>query len=66
MITQKYIYVYRVKHRGLIDTGELVLADNVNDAINKFNEYYKNDYDIQPDGITGVTLEHQLEIICDE
>lgn len=66
MITQKYIYVYRVKHRGLVDSGELVLADNVNDAIDKFNEYYKNDYDIHPDGITSVTLEYQLEVICDE
>ena len=66
MITQKYINIFRVKHRGLVDAGELVLADNVNDAIDKFNEYYKNDYDIYPDGITGVTLEYQLEVICDE
>ena len=66
MVTQKYINIYRIKHSSLIDEGELVVADNVNDAINKFSQYYSGDYDIMPDGITEVILEYKLEVICDE
>lgn len=64
MIQQKNINIYNVKHYGLTE-GELVLAYSVTDAIEKFCKYYENDYDIRPDGITGVTLEHSLEVICD-
>lgn len=66
MINQKYINIYRIKHYNLNEEGELVLADSVTDAIDKFNKYYSSDYDVTPDGITDVILEYKLEVICDE
>lgn len=66
MIKKKYINIYRIKHYNLNDGGELVEADSVTDAINKFNQYYYSDYDIMPNGITDVILEYNIEVICDE
>ena len=66
MINQKYINIYRIKHYNLNEEGELVLADSVTDAIDKFHKYYSSDYDVMPDGITDVILEYKLEVICDE
>lgn len=66
MINKKYVNIYRIKHYNLNDEGELVEADSVTDAIDKFNQYYSSDYDIFPDGITDVILEYKFEVICDE
>jgi hypothetical protein len=62
MITRNFLHIYRVNHHYLKE-GELVVAKDVQDAIRKFNEFYEYDIDIFPDGITGVTLEHNLEVV---
>ena len=58
----EWIYIYEIKHKGLRDP-ELVIADSVEEAIRKFNEYWANDIDIFPDGIESVSLAHQFEVI---
>jgi len=62
MITKNYLHIFKVNHRGLKD-GELVVAQNVQEAIKKFTEYYETDIDIFPDGITGVTEHCYYEVI---
>ena len=62
MVTEKYLHIYQVDHRGLTD-GTLVMADSIQDAIEKFSEYYAEDYDINPDGITGVKEVYNLEVL---
>ncbi len=64
MTERKTIQIYKVSHNKLRD-GDLVIADNVNDAINKFNDYYESDIDIFPDGITGVMLFLTYEVISE-
>ena len=62
MIIEKDLHIYQVDHRGLTD-GTLVMADSIQDAIEKFSEYYAEDYDINPDGITGVREVYNLEVL---
>ena len=62
MIIEKDLHIYQVDHRGLVD-GTLVIADGIEDAIKKFNEYYLDDYDINPEGITGVKEVYNLEVL---
>ena len=62
MIIEKHLHIYQVDHRSLTD-GILVMADSVQDAIRKFSEYYAEDYDINPDGITGVKEVYNLEVL---
>ena len=62
MIIEKYLHIYQVDHRGLTDSI-LVMADSIEEAIQKFNEYYLEDYDINPDGITGVKEIYNLEVL---
>ena len=62
MIIEKDLHIYQVDHRGLTD-GTLVMADSIQDAIEKFSEYYAEDYDINPDGITGVKEVYNLEVL---
>ena len=62
MIIERYLHIYQIDHRGLTDSV-LVLADSIEEAIQKFNEYYLEDYDINPDGITGVKEIYNLEVL---
>ena len=62
MIIEKYLHIYQVDHRGLTD-GTLVIADSIQEAIRKFSEYYAEDYDINPDDITGVREVYNLEVL---
>ena len=62
MIREKYLHIYQVDHRGLTD-GTLVIADSIQEAIRKFSEYYAEDYDINPDDITGVREVYNLEVL---
>lgn len=64
MTERKTIHIYKVTHNRLRD-GDLVIADSINDAINKFNDYYESDIDIFPDGITGVMLFLTYEVIVE-
>jgi hypothetical protein len=64
MTERKTIQIYKVTHNRLRD-GDLVIADSVNDAIRKFNDYYESDIDIFPDGITGVMLFLTYEVIIE-
>lgn len=64
MTERKTIHIYKVTHNRLRD-GDLVIADSINDAINKFNDYYESDIDIFPDGITGVMLFLTYEVISE-
>ena len=65
MVVNKQINVYRVHHMKLTNEGWLVMADTVKDAIRTFMEFHAADYDIDEDGITGVVLEKQLDILVD-
>lgn len=64
MTERKTIHIYKVTHNRLRD-GDLVIANSINDAINKFNDYYESDIDIFPDGITGVMLFLTYEVIVE-
>lgn len=57
------IRIFEIKHSSLSEP-ELVKADNLEDAIRKFNSYYASDYDVQPDGIESVNLVYEKEVIC--
>ena len=58
----KRINIFSVKHIGLKDCV-LVRADNIKSAIDKFNNYYEDDYDITTDGIESVELAFSEDII---
>ena len=64
MITRNYIKIYKVSHRGLREP-ELVVANDLEDALRKFNEFWDDDIDIWPDGVTGVELAQTIEVIDD-
>ena len=64
MITQKYLRIYQVDHRHL-NEGTLVVADSVQEAIRKFNEYWISDYDISSEDITGVKQVYEFEVLDD-
>ena len=65
MITEKYLYFYRVKHSHLRAEGHLVLAGSVKEAISVFMQYYAGDYDVREEDITSVKLEYTLEALMD-
>lgn len=62
MITRNTLNIYKVTHSKLTD-GELIVANSIEEAIRKFNDYYDADIDIFPDGITGVMLFITYEVI---
>lgn len=62
MIDKKYLKIYSIKHTAF-NEPELVLADSLNDAIEKFNRYYMNDYNVMPDDIEDVHLIYNKEVI---
>ena len=59
----KTIRIFSIKHSCLSEP-ELVEADNIEEAIRKFNDYYYSDCDIRPDGIESVTTAYEAEVIC--
>ena len=65
MVTRNFISIYKVDHHKLREP-ELVVADSVQDAIKKFNEFYENDIVIHPDGIRGVILHQTFEVLSNE
>lgn len=62
MITENILNIYEVSHRYLREP-ELVVANSVEEAINKFSAYYESDIDIFPDGIIGVALKYTFEVL---
>lgn len=63
MITNNYLKIFKVKHKNL--EPEFVVANSIQEAIEKFNTYYKDNYDITPEGIESVTLHEELEVLDD-
>lgn len=59
----KTIRIFSIKHSCLSEP-ELVQADNIEEAIRKFNNYYASDYDVNPDGIESVSTAYEAEVIC--
>ena len=45
-ITEKNVKIFAVKSSAFIDEV-LVMADDVTEAIDKFNKYYENDCDVK-------------------
>ena len=62
MITENILNIYEISHRYLREP-ELVVANSVEEAINKFSAHWESDIDIFPDGITSVTLKYTFEVL---
>ena len=58
-----HIKIYEIKHSYLREP-EYIFADNIEDAIYKFNNFYKDDFDIRYQGsIESINLIHNIEVI---
>lgn len=61
---EKKIKIYEIKHPAFREDVEmLVIADSMQEAIEKFNKHYENDYDVDKDGIIAVNLKYDFEVI---
>ena len=62
MIDKVKLKIYKIKHDCFYEP-DFILADNVNEAIDNFMDYYKNNYNDKKEEITSVVLEHEIEVI---
>ena len=62
MITKTNLKIYKIRHDNFHEP-DFVLADNVNEAIDNFMDYYKDNYDVKKEQITSVVLEYEIEVI---
>lgn len=61
---RKSIKIFKIEHSNLKEP-EYVLADNIEEAILKFNKFWSEDYDVRYHGeIENITLEKNLEVIA--
>lgn len=61
---EERIKIYEVKHPAFRkDTEILVKADDMEEAIEKFNERYQYDYDVDTSLIEGCYLKYDFEVI---
>lgn len=62
---EKIIKIYEIKHPGFRKDVEIfVMAESMQEAIEKFNKQYEYDYNIDKDKIESVTLKYNLEVIA--
>ena len=59
---EKTLKIFGIKHEDLRDE-QLVVADSLDEAIDKFRQNYIDDYRISQNGIESVELRHKLEVI---
>ena len=58
------IKVYEIKHPAFkADVEILVMAESMQEAIDKFNKQYEYDYDVTKYDIESVKLKYDLEVI---
>ena len=62
MIDKAKLKIYKIKHDKIYEP-DFVLADNINEAIDNFMDYYKDNYDVKKEEINSVVLEHEIEVI---
>ena len=62
MIDIAKLKIYKIKHDYFYQPN-FVLADNVNEAIDNFMDYYKDNYNVKKEEITSVVLEHEIDVI---
>lgn len=64
MMERKSIKIFKIEHSNLREPDH-ILADNIEEAIEKFKQYYNDDYDVRYCGeIENITLEKNLEVIA--
>lgn len=59
---EKVIKIYEITH-PTFKVPIKVLADNLSDAVDKFKDYYRNDYDVDVNNIEGINLTFEDEVI---
>lgn len=62
MVTETKLKIYKIAHDYFYEPT-FVLADNVNEAIDNFMDYYKDNYNVKKEEITSIVLEHEIDVI---
>ena len=58
------VRIYEIKHPAFRDDVEiLVMAESMQEAIDKFKKQYEYDYDVDKNGIESIKLKYDLEVI---
>jgi len=68
MIEEKKFNIYKINYKDerFDDINKLVIADNVSEAIEKFNQYFKdqsNWFDNKYVEVTGVSLDQHIAVL---